>query len=105
MTRSALSRRDAGRITRDDGWLAGPLVPTRVILPDIGAFAHARAGESGRRRVDRVRTSSRLLEVLMSDSATVVIPESLPLFAPVQLAAAGFLARYSGRTRAPTPWT
>ena len=35
----------------------------------------------------------------MSESATAVIPEPMPLFGPVQLAAAGFLARYSGRTR------
>ena len=35
----------------------------------------------------------------MPESATVVIPEPMPLFGPVQLAAAGFLARYSGRTR------
>ena len=35
----------------------------------------------------------------MSESATVMVPESMPLFGPVQLAAAGFLARYSGRTR------
>jgi hypothetical protein len=34
----------------------------------------------------------------MSESATVVIPESMPMFGPVQLAAAGFLARYSGPT-------
>ena len=35
----------------------------------------------------------------MSESATVMIPEPMPMFGPVQLAAAGFLARYSGRTR------
>jgi hypothetical protein len=35
----------------------------------------------------------------MSESATVMIPEPTSLFGPVQLAAAGFLARYSGRTR------
>ena len=35
----------------------------------------------------------------MSESATVMVPEPMPLFGPVQLAAAGFLARYSGRTR------
>lgn len=35
----------------------------------------------------------------MSESVTVMIPEAMPLFGPVQLAAAGFLARYSGRTR------
>ena len=32
----------------------------------------------------------------MSESATVVIPEPMPLFGPVQLAAAGFLARRAG---------
>jgi site-specific recombinase XerD len=35
----------------------------------------------------------------MSESATVTIPEAMPLFGPVQLAATGYLARYSGRTR------
>ena len=35
----------------------------------------------------------------MSESATVMIPEPMSLFGPVQLAAAGYLARYSGRTR------
>ena len=35
----------------------------------------------------------------MSESATVMIPEPMPMFGPVQLAAAGYLARYSGRTR------
>ena len=35
----------------------------------------------------------------MSGSSQVVRPEPLPAFGAVQLAAAGFLARYSGRTR------
>lgn len=35
----------------------------------------------------------------MSESATVMIPEPMPVLGPVQLAAAGYLARYSGRTR------
>jgi integrase/recombinase XerD len=35
----------------------------------------------------------------MSESATVMTPEPMPMFGPVQLAAAGYLARYSGRTR------
>ena len=35
----------------------------------------------------------------MSETDAVMIPESMPLFGPVELAAAGFLARYSGRTR------
>ncbi len=35
----------------------------------------------------------------MPESNAVMIPESLPPFGTVHLAAAGFLARYSGRTR------
>jgi integrase/recombinase XerD len=35
----------------------------------------------------------------MSESSTVMIPEPIPPFGSVHLAAAGFLARYSGRTR------
>ena len=35
----------------------------------------------------------------MSESTTVMIPEPMPAFEAVHLAAAGFLARYSGRTR------
>jgi len=35
----------------------------------------------------------------MSGSTQVMRPEPLPAFGAVQLAAAGFLARYSGRTR------
>jgi integrase/recombinase XerD len=68
-------------------------------MPDIGALAHAQSGELHWRSADRARTCSHLLEVLMSESATVRIPEPMPMFGPVQLAAAGFLARYSGRTR------
>jgi site-specific recombinase XerD len=35
----------------------------------------------------------------MSESTVVMIPEPIPPFAEVHLAAAGFLARYSGKTR------
>ena len=35
----------------------------------------------------------------MSQTTTVMIPEPVPPFGAVHLAAAGFLARYSGRTR------
>jgi hypothetical protein len=35
----------------------------------------------------------------MSDSAALVRPEPLPRLSPEHLAAAGFLARYAGRTR------
>jgi hypothetical protein len=72
---------------------SGTVPDMRVILPDIGALAHARVGELRRRVVDRVRTCFLILEVLMSESATVMIPEPMPMFGPVQLAAAGFLAR------------
>ena len=35
----------------------------------------------------------------MSESTVVMIPEPMPPFGEVHLAAAGFLARYSGKTR------
>ena len=45
------------------------------------------------------------LEVLMSESATVMIPEPMPMFGPVQLAAAGFRPGTPGVPATPTPWT
>jgi hypothetical protein len=35
----------------------------------------------------------------MSESTTVMVPELMPAFGSVHLAAAGYLARYTGRTR------